>query len=74
MAALFEQQLRERIDVGLQRHQHADKAGQHDRMQKDIAHDRAFVAVPVGRGRGDNESISAGFLQTHVEDPGMSAS
>ena len=50
----------------LQLHQRADK--------EDVAQDRAFVAVPVGRGRGDNESISAGLLQTHAEDPGMSAS
>jgi len=61
-AALFQNHHRERIDVGLQRHQHADEAGQHDRMQEDVAQDRTLVAVPVGRGRGDDDRLRVDHL------------
>src|SRR5438046_5743095 len=40
-AALFQNHQRERIDVGLQCHQHADEAGQHDRVQEYVTKDRA---------------------------------
>src|SRR6185503_12652230 len=45
---LFQDHLRERMDVGLQHDEQADKTSQRDRMLEDEAQDRAFMAVPVG--------------------------
>jgi hypothetical protein len=36
--------------VGLQHHQNADEAGQHDRVAEDEAQDRALMPEPVGGG------------------------
>src|SRR5713101_10208392 len=44
---LFQDHRRERIDIGLQGHQHADEACQHDRVQEHVTQDRTLVTVPV---------------------------
>src|SRR5262249_33863722 len=54
---LFYHHHRERIDIGLQGDQHADEARQHDRVQEDVAQDRALVAVPVGGGGGHHDRL-----------------
>src|SRR5258708_17683369 len=50
--SLFQHHFRKRIDIGLQHHEKADEAGQHDGMPEHVAQDRAFMSVPVGRGGG----------------------
>src|SRR5450759_5994739 len=59
---LLQDHQRERIDIGLQHHEHADKARQYDRMPETISKDRTFVTVPVGRGGGDDDRLRVDHL------------
>src|SRR3984893_6270968 len=49
-------------DVGLQHHQHADQAGQHDGMQEHEAQDRPLVAKPVGGGGTHDDRLRVEHL------------
>eukprot|EP00456_Euglypha_rotunda_P069627 TRINITY_DN6136_c0_g2_i4.p1 TRINITY_DN6136_c0_g2~~TRINITY_DN6136_c0_g2_i4.p1 ORF type:complete len:102 (-),score=14.65 TRINITY_DN6136_c0_g2_i4:11-295(-) len=48
---------RERVHVGLQRHQDAHQAGQCDGVEEHVAQDVAFVIEPACRGRGDDDGL-----------------
>jgi hypothetical protein len=53
-------------DIGLQHHQHADKAGEHDRVQKHITQDRAFMPEPVGCGRSHDDRLGVDHFAHHA--------
>src|SRR5882724_13393683 len=54
---LLQDHRRERIDVGLQHHEKADKARQHDGMPEHITQDCTFMPIPVGGGGGDDDRL-----------------
>ena len=51
-----------REDVSLQHHEDADEAGERDRVEEDVAQDRAFMAEPVGRRRGHDDRLGVDHL------------
>ena len=52
----------QRPEIGLAQDQHSDKHGERHGMEEHEAQDRAFMAVPFGRGRGDDDRLRVDHL------------
>src|SRR5260370_24561280 len=65
-SVLLRDHRRERIDIGLQHHEDADKASQRDRMLEHEAQNSAFMPIPVGGGGGDHDRLRVDHLAHHA--------